>query len=105
MNFVVEKIVDRILETGLNRLDKEFEEATLKRIFRKSMEDYICFVEIRPRTNNGQCVIIDEKKINALDSRFIQPNLPVETLVSNLEKFFEECILVDDEQKRNQELC
>lgn len=100
MSFFVDKVIDKVIDIGLNNLDKMLVENKLKKILKKSIDDYISLEKIKNPNSESQCVI-DENKIQDLEISLIMPNLSVEDLEYNLKEFFSECIVVDDEHKVN----
>lgn len=100
MYFWVDKVVDKVIDAGLNSMEKKLLENKLKKIFKKSMDDYISMEKIKNPNYEPQCVV-DEDKIQNLEERLIMPNLSVEELECNLKEFFLECIIVDDEDEAN----
>ena len=100
MYFFVDKVVDKVIDAGLSSMEKMLLENKLKKILKKSMDDYISMEKIKNPNCEPQCVV-DEDKIQNLEERLIMPNLSVEELECNLKEFFSECIVVDDEHKAN----
>lgn len=98
MDFFIDKVVDKVIDEGLNSMEKMRLENKLKKILKKSMDDYISMEKIKNPNCEPQCVV-DEDKIQNLEKRLIMPNLSVEELECNLKQFFSESIIVDDEYK------